>query len=207
MLSVAFLVRNPPMDRFALLVEYLRSIATEIVIVDTGSALHDIDTMKSWSSRFEHGVKVIEAEWEDDFAKARNIGLSECTQDWTLILDPDELPSIGMISHINLVISGQAARENAIGWLYWTVNYWGGEVGEEKPYHWHCRLFRTGRGRFYRPVHELVSLDGRPESETRGTAALPSAPPMAYLIHSKAKDRIEADDEYYRSIANIGESR
>lgn len=200
MLSVACLVKNPPMDRFATLIEYLRVLATELVIVDTGSVTADVATMQSWSDRFEHGVKVIESEWKNDFSQARNLGLAECTQPWTLVVDPDEIPSVGMISHINAVIKGEVARESAVGWLYWTINYWGGVLGPSKPYHWHCRLFRTGRGRFYRPVHELVSLDGRPESDTRGTAALPNAPPLAYLIHSKPAERIAADDALYEQL-------
>src|SRR5688500_8352919 len=68
-LSVAFLVRNPPMDRFSMLIEYLRVISNEIVIVDTGSEAADIAIMESWSDRFEKGVKVIETAWEDDFSK------------------------------------------------------------------------------------------------------------------------------------------
>lgn len=203
MLSVAFLVRNPPMDRFAMLIEYLRILATEVVIVDTGSCSEDLDIMRGWSDRFAKGVKVIQAEWEDDFAKARNIGLAECTGEWTLILDPDEIPSVGMISHIKAVLERQVARESAVGWAYWTVNFWGGVKGPEEPYHWHCRLFRTGRGKFYRPVHELVSLDGQPESETRGTTKLPLAPPLAYLIHSKAKEELEQADALYERIGGI----
>ena len=200
MLSVAFLVRNPPMDRFAALVEYLRIVATEVVIVDTGSSPEDVAIMRSWSDRFEHGVKVIEAEWENDFAKARNIGLEACTQEWTLVVDPDEIPSVGMVSHIAAVLRNEVARPSAKGWLYWTVNYWGGQKGPEKPYHWHTRLFRTGHGKFYRKVHELVALDGAPERTTRGTAILPNAPPLAYLIHSKAADKIAEDDALYERL-------
>lgn len=202
-LSVAFLVKNPPMDRFALLIEYMRILATEVVIVDTGSSDDDIRIMESWSSRYEHGVKVIRHEWKDDFSEARNVGLDACTQEWTLVLDPDELPSVGMISHIMQVLTGEVARESAQGWCYWTINYWGGEKGPEENYHWHCRLFRTGKGRFYRPVHELVALSNVPEDVTRGTVAMPLAPPLAYLIHSKAADTIEADDALYERLGEV----
>lgn len=196
------------MDRFAMLVEYLRVIASEIVVVSTGISDEDRATILSWSERFASGVKLIDHEWSDDFSQARNVGLAECTQPWTLVLDPDELPSVGMISHMSMVLSGEANREQAQGWLYWTINYWGGTVGEAQPYHWHCRLFRTGMGKFYRPVHELVELSGMPEHVTRGTPQLPSAPPLAYLIHSKPADRLASDDEYYNSIApGLGDSQ
>lgn len=201
MLSVAFLVKNPPMDRFAMLVEYLRVIASEVVVVSTGISDEDRSTILSWSPRYESGVKLIDHEWSDDFSEARNVGLAECTQQWTLVLDPDEIPSVGMISHINMVLSGEVNREKALGWLYWTVNYWGGVKGPEKSYHWHCRLFRTGRGKFYRPVHELVALDGRGEDQTRGTSVLPAAPPLAYLIHSKAKEELQSADDLYAKLS------
>lgn len=201
-LSVAFLVKDPPMDRMALLVEYLRVLATEIVVVNTGMPDQDHDIIESWHSRFDKGVILIDHEWKDDFSEARNVGLEACTGDWTLVVDPDELPTAQMMAHIKYVLETEANRPNAVGWLYWTVNFWGGAKGPEENYHWHCRLFRTGRGKFYRPVHELVELDGKPEDITRGTTVMPMAPPTAYLIHSKAKSELEKADELY---ARLGE--
>lgn len=191
------------MERFAMLIEYLRSVVTEVVIVDTGSLREDIDIMQTWRSRFDKGVKVVETEWNNDFAAARNIGLEQCTQPWTLVLDPDELPTVGMIAHIKAVLEYDAGRPNAIGWAYWTVNYWGGAKGPEYDYHWHCRLFRTGRGKFYRPVHELVALDGEPEETSRGTARMPTAPPLAYLIHSKSADDLANSDVIHAGIERV----
>lgn len=201
-LSVAFLVKNPPMDRFAMLVEYMRVVATEIVVVNTGMSSEDRNTILSWAERYEGGVTIIDHVWKDDFSEARNVGLEACTGDWTLVLDPDELPSVGMISHIRAVLDYEANRPHALGWLYWTVNYWGGVKGEEKNYHWHIRLFRTGKGKFYRPVHELVELDGVKEDVTRGTNVVPFAPPLAYLIHSKAVDTIAESDALYERLGD-----
>src|SRR5574338_841609 len=132
MLSVAFLVKHPPLDRFSMLCEYLRIVATEVVVVSTGLTDEERSAIQSWSDRFEHGLKIVDYEWHDDFAAARNAGLVECTQPWTLVLDPYEMPSVGMILHIMKVLSGEVARENAKGWLYWTVNYWGGVKGPEE---------------------------------------------------------------------------
>lgn len=201
-LSVAMLVKHPPMDRMAALIEYLGEIASEFVIVDTGSSLDNLRAMASWN-RFPFGlpkVKIIQAEFKDDFATARNIGVDACTRQWTLVVDPDELPSAGMVRHIAGVVQGSTYGPETLGVLYWTRNYWEGILEPPAEFHWHVRLFRTGKGRFYRALDELVSLDGRPEHETRGTIVLPKASKADYLIHSKSGDAIEQSKRLYERL-------
>lgn len=198
-LSVAMLVKHPPMDRMAALIEYLGEIASEFVIVDTGSSVDSLRAMASWN-KHPFGlpkVKIIQAEFEDDFGKARNIGVDAASRAWTLVVDPDELPSIRMVGHVRSVVEGSAGNPTALGYLYWTRNYWQGILEPEAEFHWHVRLFRTGRGRFYRALDELVELDGRPEHETRTTPVLPKAPKAAYLIHSKSDVDTRQSAELY----------
>lgn len=194
-LSVHMMVLNPPLDRMAALVDYLGVVANEFVVVDTGCAPITRDIMASWPK-----VRLIEQSFVD-FSTTRNLGLEQHRYEWTLGIDPDELPSPVMMQHIAWAI--KESPEATKGWLYWTRNYWGGVRGPEMEYHWHTRLWRTESGRLYRPVHELVSLDGRPESETRGTPALPKAPRMAYLIHSKPEDEIAKADELYARLGEV----
>ncbi len=205
-LSVAMLVREPPIDRLAALVEYMSSIASEFVIVDTGSSKHDLGTMASWN-RAPFGlpkVLILQRPWKDDFAWARNEGLSKVTRQWTLVLDPDELPSRAMVSHVRHVVQTGRTEGGPFGWLYFTRNYSGGILDPEQEFHWHCRLFRTGLGRFYRSLDELVELGGRPEPETRGTDKLPKAPKSAYLIHSKSPDDIDRSARLYQRMREAG---
>lgn len=56
----------------------------EIIIVDTGSTDSTKDIIK------EYGATMLEYEWTNDFAEARNIGLKAATKDWILVLDADE---------------------------------------------------------------------------------------------------------------------
>jgi hypothetical protein len=102
-----------------------------------------------------------------------------------------------MMLHIKQVT--EAESTSPLAYIYWTPNWWGGVKGEEQPYHWHVRLWRTGHGQFYRRVHELVRLDGMDESATRGVSAI-QAPPLARLIHSKPYERLEADQDYYEQL-------
>lgn len=198
-LSVHMMVLHPPLDRMALLVDYLSVIADEYVVVDTGCTQDEADIMASWPK-----VRLVQEPFVD-FSTTRNKGLAQHRYEWTLGIDPDELPSSLMMQHLAWVTSGesQPSHPDAKGWLYWTRNYWGGMKGPEFEYHWHCRLWRTEAGRLYRPVHELVSLDGRPEGDTRGTPVLPKAPRMAYLIHSKPAEEIVKADELYGRLGEI----
>jgi hypothetical protein len=82
------------------------------------------------------------------------------------------------------------------GYLFWTRNYFAGVQGEEWEEHWHCRLFRASLGKWYKPVHELVSLAGQPENATRNTPFLPKAPRAAHIIHTP----VPHDDSLYARI-------
>lgn len=194
--GVAMLVLNPPLDRMALLLDYLRDYGIDnfSVIIDSRT---EPESKRIITLEWPH-ISFREIDWRNDFAWARNQGLDMIQRDWTLHLDPDELPSPGMMEHIKKVSSSPPG--SALGYLYWTRNYWGGVPGEEMEYHWHTRLFRTGHGEWYRPVHELVKLDGQTEPHTRNTNKLPKAPKSAYLIHSKPADAIVKADELYSTI-------
>lgn len=197
------LVRDPEIDRLAALLRFVRPIVSDVVIsVDDRTDPATCAVMAAWPD-----VRLVPITWTADFSVARNAALPHCQGDWTLILDPDELPSLELCDFLGQV--DRAPRGAALGYLFWTVNYWGGVEGPPEPYHWHCRLFRTGMGRFYRPIHELVELaiyGGAaylPENETRDTPMLPAAPSQAILIHSKSAAAISRDDATY---ATYGES-
>lgn len=62
----------------------VKDIVDEIVAVDTGSTDKTIDILK------EYGAKIVHHIWKDDFAEARNSGLSQVTGDYVFQLDADE---------------------------------------------------------------------------------------------------------------------
>lgn len=106
-LSVAMLVREPPIERLVALIDYMSVIASEFVIVDTGSSTETLQAM-AMMNKAPWGlpkVLILQREWRDDFAWARNEGLDKVTRKWTLILDPDELPSFKMMEHIRHVVT------------------------------------------------------------------------------------------------------
>ncbi len=194
-LSVHMMVKDPPVDRMALLVDYLSGLADEFVIIETGGDEEVQSLMRSWTPK----VRVYYEPFVD-FSTTRNKGLERHEYAWTLGVDPDEIPSVPMMQHIQEAIA--TPMQLPWGWLYWTRNYWGGIYGPEEDYHWHTRLWRSDKGRLYRPIHELVKLGGLTEAQTRDTAYLKRAPKEAYLIHSKPAEAIKRDDAFYATLGS-----
>ena len=195
-LAVSMIVKDEPIDRIVMLIDYMRPLADDFVIVDTGSA----DIVENEPLYNKAGARVAHYAWNNDFAAARNETLKYISADWTLHLDGDELPSFELMKFIADVKDNDPPHPERLGWLIFTRNFWGGDWGIEVEAHWHCRLFRTAHGRYYKTLHEQVMLDGKPEGNTRGTMILPKAPKEAYLIHSKPREKIEVSAALYKSM-------
>ena len=63
----------------------VRVFAQEIIVVDTGST---DGTNEFWAKQPD--VKLINYEWQHDFAQAKNVALQEATGDWLVFTDADE---------------------------------------------------------------------------------------------------------------------
>ncbi len=88
-ISVCMVTKNDG-DTIRASLDSIKSIAHEIVIVDTGSrddTLHEVQ-------KFEHHnnvpCKVIHHIWDHNFSKARNKALKNATCNWILMLEPHE---------------------------------------------------------------------------------------------------------------------
>lgn len=180
-----------------MLVEYLRPIASQFSIADTGSENYELDAplIKSWGD-----VTLSQYEWNDDFAAARNHTLKFLDTEWVLHVDCDELPSLPMMNHIAEVTDPASQRNGVYGWRYFTINYWGGEKGASVPEHWHARLFKRGHGVWYKRLHEQVAINTMPEHQAINEGVLVNAPEWAYLIHSKPREQLLVSEALYARI-------
>lgn len=86
----------------------VKPIADEIVIADTGSA----DRSKEIAREF--GARVFDIPWNDDFAEARNRGMSFARSDWLLHLDADEVLDSGGRDLIRSLVDRDGAGADAI---------------------------------------------------------------------------------------------
>lgn len=65
----------------------IRSLAYEIIVVDTGST---DGTIKKLRALNDSAIKIFEFEWCYNFSKARNYSLSKATGDYIIVIDSDE---------------------------------------------------------------------------------------------------------------------
>lgn len=82
-LSVAIIVKDEE-ESLPGCLESIRSVASQIVVVDTGSS------DKTTDIALKYGADVYEFEWVNDFSAARNKSLKYCKCEWILYLDADE---------------------------------------------------------------------------------------------------------------------
>ena len=91
--SATFLVLDPPLDRLAMLIECIRPVVSEcVIVVDDRTAAETVATMSAWRD-----MTLVPFRWVDDFAEARNAALPHAHGDWILHLDPDEMPTAAML--------------------------------------------------------------------------------------------------------------
>lgn len=195
-IGLSMILKDEPIDRLAGLVEFLKPVVDEFAFIDTGSQDFEVDAplWRSW------GVNVGQFEWCDNFSSARNATLPLLTTDWVLHLDADERPTMAMMEHLKWVKT-EMHDQRTRGFLYLTINFWAGERGITVPEHWHTRLFKREGGQWYRPLHELVMIQGKEEHRTRDTVILPKAPEDAYIIHSKPREKVAFSDALYERMS------
>ncbi len=82
-LSLCMIVRDEEQNLVRCL-KSIKDVVDEIVVVDTGSK----DRTPEIAADFH--AKVLQYQWQDDFAAARNFSISAATGDWIFVLDADE---------------------------------------------------------------------------------------------------------------------
>ncbi len=140
--SVCLIVKNE--ERFlAQCLKSLRGLATQMVVVDTGSTDRTVEIAR------EFGAEIYSFPWCDDFAAARNAALEHATGDWILIMDADEeLPTA---EHAKLREDMKSAK--SIGYRLPLVN--AGNENEGRSFI--PRLFRNAPEVFFHGrIHEQV---------------------------------------------------
>jgi glycosyltransferase involved in cell wall biosynthesis len=132
--------------------ESVKGLVSEIIIVDTGSSDQTIEICKN------HGAKVYSYQWKNDFADARNYGLSFSTGDWILWLDADEELDALNKSIIPEILENTNAQIFSLP----VLNYYGKTttVDKNNVYSlYQLRLFRNQKNIiFQNRIHEIPLL-------------------------------------------------
>ena len=162
-LALCMIVKNEA-NHLPNCLESVKSLADEIIVVDTGSSDRTVDVATIF------GAKVHRFVWNGSFADCRNYSLSKTDCDWILIMDADEVLSPGDHASVRRQIAqGREATafsirirnySNQVGLLGWQAND-RSYPGEERGNGW-ClsemiRLFPNKAAiRFEHPVHESI---------------------------------------------------
>ncbi len=151
-LSVFLVTRNEE----AHLDEVLTSVAgaDEIVVVDSGST----DATVAIARR--HGARVIERPWPG-YARQKAFAMEQCTHDWVLNLDGDEVLPPGGLDRIRERIG----RGDVDGLYLPHDDLFMGAPLPGQHLHRGCRVYRRSRARWdtRRHVHEHVDVAGPTE--------------------------------------------
>ena len=132
-------------------IKSVRSIADEIVVVDSGSTDRTVEFAKKL------GAKVYFRKF-DDYASQKNFATEKAKGDWILSIDADETVSEKLAEEIKEAIKQKAFY----GYLIPRQNILLG--AEIKHTRWspdkHIWLWRKGKGRWIGQVHEEVQVEG-----------------------------------------------
>jgi glycosyltransferase involved in cell wall biosynthesis len=83
-LSLAMIVKDEE-QVIGRVLDCARNFCDELVVVDTGSTDRTVEIAQSF------GAKVFYFDWIDDFAAARNFSFAQCTGEWVIWLDADDV--------------------------------------------------------------------------------------------------------------------
>jgi glycosyltransferase involved in cell wall biosynthesis/tetratricopeptide (TPR) repeat protein len=141
-LSVCLIVKNE--EQFlAQCLKSVRSLAQQIVVVDTGSTDRTVEIAK------EFGAEIHSFGWCEDFAAARNAALEHVTGGWILMLDADE--ELSETQHEK--IRADMKKSDVIAYRLPLVN----REKENEGQSFVPRLFRNAPGVYYSGrIHEQV---------------------------------------------------
>ncbi len=142
MLSLSMIVRNEE-KRLPSCLHSVKTIADEMVVVDTGSTDATVAVARA------AGARVEQLEWPGDFAPARNSALTFLKGDWVLVLDADEQLREEVIPQLQQLMSQPDVL---------VINLLRHEIGAAMaPYSRVSRLFRRHPAiRWSRPYHSMI---------------------------------------------------
>jgi len=145
-ISVCLIVKNEA-ENLRPCLESLGDLASEVIVVDTGSTDDTVRVAQELGARVHHFA------WTNDFAAARNESLRHATAEWIFWLDADDRLSPDAVAQLKRAAA--SGRADAYMCLVTSIEADGKRTTAE-----HIRLFRNGLGiRFHGGIHETVGPD------------------------------------------------
>ena len=184
-ISVAIITLNEE-ENLSRCLESVRSIASEIVVIDSGSTDRTREIAERFGANFEVHA------WAG-YAAQKNLALQRGTKSWTLCLDADEAVSAELATAMRKEF---AAGEPAANGLFINrLNFYLGEWIHHSWYpEWRLRLVRRDKARWIGPVvHEKLEVEGATRKLTGDLLHYPFASFSDHLQTELKYARITAD--------------
>lgn len=135
------------------LLEQVKDVADEIIIVDTGS----VDRTEEIARRYTSSV--FHYRWRDDFAAARNFACQKATMDYWMWLDADDVLTPENQARL-LELKRRLEPDVDVVMMRYAVGF--DEKGKKNFSYYRERLIRNGKGfRWEGRVHEAVTPRGK----------------------------------------------
>lgn len=155
MISVIILTKNEEQN----IEKCIKSVrwSDEIIIIDDNSTDKTIEIAKKYKP------KIYSRPLDNNFASARNFGISKAKNEWVFFVDSDEVVTDALAFEISSAIGlkGQNLRDFNGFYIKRVCSMWGkklkyGETGNE----WRLRLARKTAGHWEGKVHERWKIRG-----------------------------------------------
>lgn len=188
-LSIALAVYNEG-ENLGPCLESVKSLASEIVVVDGESSDKTVDIAESF------GAKVQVEENRTNFHINKQHAIDACTGDWILQLDADERVSSMLLEEIKQVITGDqkvAADAYYLKRRNYFLGKWMNKGGMyPDPV---IRLFRKGRAKLPQAsVHEIMTVDGTTKWLQNDLLHIADPNFTRYLLRSNRYTSLQASD-------------
>lgn len=163
----------------------LDAVPSELIVVDT---VGPENSDGSLAIAKEYADQVIRFEWCDDFAAARNAGLSRAKGEWFLYVDDDEW----FEDPTEIVAFFQSGEYEKYGCTQYAVRSYEDEEMTRYSDGWVTRLARrTPEMKFIHPIHEMLSPVYKPEKKF-----LCYAHHVGYIF----KNKEEKKEHFHRNV-------
>lgn len=155
MISLCMIVKNEEQG-LAQCLDSVKSIADEIIVVDTGS------NDKTKEIAFKYTNKVYDFTWSNDFSMARNFSISKANNDWILVLDADEI-----VTNFNreTILNFIDSNDKLVGRIK-RINVFEDSTGEKRYIERINRLFNKNYYNYTGIIHEQVASLNNKNYET-----------------------------------------
>ena len=150
-LSVVIIAKNEE-DKIGTCLESLKWVY-EVVVVDGFSTDRTVEICN------EYGAKVVQHKFEDDFGLERNIGNENCSGDWILQLDADEIVPEDFKRDLLRILEKE---EKYVAYGFMRKNFFLGKFMRYGGwYHHSYHLFKKGFAHYDGKVHHQLKPFGQ----------------------------------------------